>query len=117
MKKGPTGVDADAQLESKRMPLLETSVGQEAEDTLPVDVAIARYLEALAAKRGEEPRIGPAQRTQTERAVEASARMCALSRGHLAADHRGLSALYRMHLQLAAELHRMHLHLACGLER
>jgi hypothetical protein len=111
-------VDADAQLESKTMPLLETRVGGRAEDTLPVDVAIARYLEALAAKRGEVPRIGAAQPTPTERApVEASARLCAPSRAHLAAGHRGLGALQRMHLQLAGELYRMHLQLACGPER
>jgi hypothetical protein len=63
--------------------------------------ATARYQEALAARRRDVPRVSPAQPTPARRAVEASARLSALSRAQLAAGRRGPGALHRMHLLLA----------------
>jgi hypothetical protein len=46
---------------------METSEDKEPADTLPVDVAIARYQEALAAGRRDVPRVSPAQPTTPAR--------------------------------------------------
>lgn len=87
--------------------MLQTSERAELEATLPVDVAIARFRAALAARRrGDVPKIDDVPPPIEHTLVEASAQLCAISRGHLAAGRRGPAALHRIHLLLARWLGR-----------